>query len=205
MTYPIPVLHRRGAPRPLALSRPQQQRGIALIVGLVILVVMALLGTAAYSVATQEERMAGNTRDHARAFQAAEFALRQCEQYLLTQNPQFDAVSGYTPGGPGGMYKAPTNGSWWGDRLSNPASTTAPPSLFNPAAMPGAIPLPNVVQQPVCLAEVVPQGITSTKLDPSKPSPVVAHTARITAAGYGINTSTSVVLVSFITFFDSNL
>jgi len=156
-------------------------------------------------VATQEERMAGNTRDHARAFEAAEFALRQCEKYLLTANPQFDAATGQPAGGPGGMYLAPTTGSWWGDRLSDPASTQALPSVFQPTTMPGVAPLPSVKQQPVCLAEVVPQGITSTKLDPSKPSSMVAHTARVTAAGYGISSSSAVALVSFVTFFDSNL
>lgn len=186
-------------PAPRLLAARQNQRGVALIVGLVILVIMALLGTAAYSVATQEERMAGNTRDHARAFQAAEFALRQCEQYLLTANPMFDAINGQPPGGPGGMYHAKTTGAWWGDMLSDPASTAGPPTTFAPTNLPG------VKKQPVCLAEAMPQGITPRKLDPSKPSTMVAHTARVTAAGYGINDSTTVTLVSFVTFFNSNL
>jgi type IV pilus assembly protein PilX len=48
------------------------RRGIALIIGLVILAVLSMIGVAAFSITTQEERMAGNARDRMRAFEAAE-------------------------------------------------------------------------------------------------------------------------------------
>ena len=52
------------------------QRGAVLVVGLIFLAMLSLMGVAAYSVATQEEKMAGNTRDKLRAFEAAEASLR---------------------------------------------------------------------------------------------------------------------------------
>ena len=174
----------------------RRQGGIALVVGLVILVVLALLGTAAYSVATQEERMAGNARDHARAFQAAEFALRQCEKYVLTGSPFFDATTGITPSAQG-MYRAPVNGTWWGDSYLVPGNA-APPSTF---VLPVALSNVPTGNQPSCIAEAFESGV---KLDPSKPANLITRTARVTAAGYGINSSTKVTLVSFVNFFDPN-
>jgi len=52
------------------LSKPNQrsnQRGAVLVVGLIFLAMLTLMGVAAYSVATQEEKMAGNSRDRLRA------------------------------------------------------------------------------------------------------------------------------------------
>jgi type IV pilus assembly protein PilX len=62
------------------------QRGSVLVVGLIFLALMSLIGVTAYSVATQEERMAGNARDRLRAFEAAEAALRDCEQRVRTMS-----------------------------------------------------------------------------------------------------------------------
>jgi type IV pilus assembly protein PilX len=70
------------------------QRGAVLVVGLIFLVLLMLLGVTAYNVATQEERMAGNARDRARAFEAAELALRDCAQYLGSPLPPKFSTSG---------------------------------------------------------------------------------------------------------------
>jgi len=69
----------------VSTSRPGQ-RGSVLVVALIFLALMTLIGVTAYSVATQEERMAGNTRDRLRAFEAAEAALRDCEQRVRTMS-----------------------------------------------------------------------------------------------------------------------
>jgi Tfp pilus assembly protein PilX len=180
----------------VALRARQRQGGIALVVGLVILVVLALLGTAAYSVATQEERMAGNARDHARAFQAAEFALRQCENFVLTQSPFFDPNTGITPTAQG-MFRAPVNGTWIGDVYLQPG-IASPPSKFDKLTALTNVPTSN---QPSCIAEAFESGV---KLDPSKPANLITRTARVTASGYGINSTTKVTLVSFVNFFDPN-
>ena len=68
---------------------PNRQRGAALIVALLMLLVMTVLGVAAMGVTRMEERMAGNTRDIDVAFQAAEAGLRDSEERIraLTLRP----------------------------------------------------------------------------------------------------------------------
>lgn len=67
------------------LHYPRQvrsERGAALVVGLVFLVVMTLIAVTAMQSTTLQERMAGNVRDRSLAFQAAEAALRAGEQWI---------------------------------------------------------------------------------------------------------------------------
>jgi Tfp pilus assembly protein PilX len=61
---------------------PARQRGAALVVGLVLLVVITLVGVGAMQTTTLQEKMAGNLRDSNLSFQAAEAALRHCEGIL---------------------------------------------------------------------------------------------------------------------------
>lgn len=76
------------------------QRGSALIVSLVILIVMTVLGLTAMSGSGLQEKMAGNNRDMALAFQAAEAALRDGEAYyentVVSLGPS--AFNGANPG-----------------------------------------------------------------------------------------------------------
>ena len=62
--------------------RPAQQRGIALVIGLMMLVILAIISISAISTTTLDESMAGNMRDRELAFQAAESALRHAESQL---------------------------------------------------------------------------------------------------------------------------
>jgi len=64
-------------PRPLVV-----QRGAALFVSLVFLVILTLLGVAAFQSATLQEKMTGNLRDQSVAFQSAEAALRDGESVV---------------------------------------------------------------------------------------------------------------------------
>jgi type IV pilus assembly protein PilX len=59
------------------------QKGMALIISLIILLSMTLLGLAAMQNTSLQERMAGNMRAENIAFQAAEAALRAGEQALI--------------------------------------------------------------------------------------------------------------------------
>ena len=68
-----------------SLAAVRRQKGITLIVGLILLLVMTMLGLTAVQVTTQQERMAGNLRDRNIAFQAAESALREGESALENQ------------------------------------------------------------------------------------------------------------------------
>lgn len=63
----------------------RRQRGVVLIVSLILLMVLTLIGVTAMQTSTLEERMAGNALDKALAFQAAEAALRAGEN-LLTED-----------------------------------------------------------------------------------------------------------------------
>lgn len=74
----------------------RRQHGSAMIVSLIFLLLMTLIGTAAMRGSTMQERMAGNARDWNIAFQAAEAALREAEDYLQTTPilPEFDDAAG---------------------------------------------------------------------------------------------------------------
>ncbi|MFD0666343.1 pilus assembly PilX family protein [Ramlibacter sp. MAHUQ-53] len=73
--------------RPAGHPRRRQSRGLALVVGLVILVVVMVLGLAALRLGAMEERMAGYAQDRSLAFQAAEAALREAEALVDAIQP----------------------------------------------------------------------------------------------------------------------
>lgn len=60
----------------------RSQYGAVLIVSLIFLLLMTIIGVTAMQTTTLQERMAGNTRDHNLAFQAAEAALREGESWI---------------------------------------------------------------------------------------------------------------------------
>ncbi|MEM9386121.1 MAG: PilX N-terminal domain-containing pilus assembly protein [Pseudomonadota bacterium] len=68
------AIHRRPSARPARLAAPQ--RGAALVVGLVLLLVMTLLGVTGISSNTLDLVMAGNTQHSQDAFEAAESAIQ---------------------------------------------------------------------------------------------------------------------------------
>lgn len=57
----------------------RQQRGVALFISLVVLLIITIIGVSAVQTTSLEERMAANARDHDIAFQAAESALTSGE------------------------------------------------------------------------------------------------------------------------------
>ncbi len=65
----------------------KHQTGSALIIGLTILLLMLILGTAGMRTTIMEERMAGNTRDYNNAFQAGEVGLIDGEQDVGNKDP----------------------------------------------------------------------------------------------------------------------
>lgn len=69
------------------ICKPRSQAGSALIVSLLILIVLTVLGLAAMSTNSLEQKMAGNARQSDLAFQATESALRDGEIDLTTNNP----------------------------------------------------------------------------------------------------------------------
>jgi len=59
------------------------ERGVALVVSLVFLLLMTLIGVSAMQNNVLQEKMVGNFRDRESAFQAAEAALRHAESEIL--------------------------------------------------------------------------------------------------------------------------
>jgi type IV pilus assembly protein PilX len=95
------------------LNTNKQQNGAVLIVALVMLLILTILGVAIMESSVIEERMAGNYMDRNRAFQGAELALRDAEQWIQSRTaapiPQTAAGSTvYVLGGP-----APAAAKWW--------------------------------------------------------------------------------------------
>ncbi len=70
-----------GMHRTLSPGRARES-GAALAVSLIMLLVMTLIGVTSMGTTNLEEKMAGNTRDRAIAFQAAESALREAERVV---------------------------------------------------------------------------------------------------------------------------
>lgn len=69
---------------------PKQQRGAALVVGLIMLVVLTILAITGMNVASTELVMAGTEQDRVRAFSAAETGLERAVRVL----DETDAVPG---------------------------------------------------------------------------------------------------------------
>ncbi|WP_428036006.1 pilus assembly PilX family protein [Amphritea sp.] len=61
-----------------------KQRGSVLIVSLVFIVLMSLIAVTGMQISSLEERMSGNHQDKDRAFQAAEAALIEGEEFVLS-------------------------------------------------------------------------------------------------------------------------
>ena len=74
--------------------RRVRQRGIALVIALVFLLLLTMIGITAMQTGTLQERMAGNVRDRNVAFQLAEEALRDAERRL--QSGEIDGPSGFS-------------------------------------------------------------------------------------------------------------
>lgn len=75
----------------------RNQQGATLIVCMIILVVITLLGVGSIQDTTLEEKMAANMKNRNTAFQAAETALRDAEDYLdsIATLADFDGTGGY--------------------------------------------------------------------------------------------------------------
>jgi len=104
-----------------AALRIRRQRGVALAVALILLLVMTLLSVAGLRGTGMQERMASNLRDRNLAFQSAESALRAAETAL---------VAGGGAGSP--AVSAPGDLGWW-EACWEGSVTGCPPAVVHPA------------------------------------------------------------------------
>jgi type IV pilus assembly protein PilX len=77
------------------MNGARRQRGVALVVSLLLLVIVALVGLAAVRGTLMQQKMAANSFDREQAFQAAESALRVANSLLLTSPNLQDPDKGY--------------------------------------------------------------------------------------------------------------
>lgn len=81
------------------IRNSSSQQGMALVIGLILLLVMTLMSIAAMRTTMMQERMAGSFQDNQRAFQAAETALREGEEILeQAALPSFNGQGLYESG-----------------------------------------------------------------------------------------------------------
>ena len=69
-------------------SHSRKERGVSLVIVLVLLVATSLLGIAVLRSSAMQERMSANLRDRGIAFQAAEAALRYAQEDVLGVMPE---------------------------------------------------------------------------------------------------------------------
>lgn len=148
-----------------------RQRGVVLIVSLLILLVMTLIGVVAMNTTTLEERMAGNTRLRDLAFQAAEAALRDGEADLQANEGSyrlnFDAACD------SGLCQPATDGTPVWDSISWNSQTSVSYGHNT-----GASALTDVATQPRYILEIMPQ---SKKGGSEKNIQIYRVTSRATA------------------------
>jgi type IV pilus assembly protein PilX len=101
--------------RPDRAPRKAQQ-GAVLVIALIMLLAMTLIGVTGLSSTTMQERMAGNLREINIAFQAAEAALREGENYLTAATlPDFNGSNGlYQPAAAGTAQVWTVANNWTG-------------------------------------------------------------------------------------------
>lgn len=166
-------------------SLPKKQRGVILIMSLVILMVLSLLGVSSMRTSSLQERMSGNARDYQIAFEAAEIALRSGEDYLkdISLNADFSAA------GNNGKFTARTlsdSDAWRTEANWTSGKTTS-------------VTIADVAKNPEYMIEIVDseygviEDLEATE-EGGGTGTLEISLYRITSRGYGKNSNTRVML-----------
>ena len=83
----------------ISIASCRYQRGTALIMSLVILLILTILGITAMGTASLEERMSGNTQEGVRAFEVAESGLQSAYNDPAQENLNGAVATKYTING----------------------------------------------------------------------------------------------------------
>jgi type IV pilus assembly protein PilX len=170
----------------------QRQRGASLVIALMFLIVLTVLGLVAVRSSTMQERMAGNDRDRAIAFEAAEAALRDAERDILLNLSSADAFDAACTAGlcrPSLVATPNWNSITW---------TGATSRIYGVTSGAGAYPLA-VANPPRYIIELlpdVPSGSGNTLNANARSSTTGGTAYRITARGWGRRPTTQVELQS---------
>jgi type IV pilus assembly protein PilX len=178
------------------------QNGSSLVISLLLMIALVLVAFASASSSLFQERMAGNVRDRAAAFNAAEAALRDAEEYMRS-NPILPLFNGASSGPSKGHFKVNTlnlgvpNAELPAGALPNDVSTeglwaskTAIAAIRSAGIRYGSNTsrpaIPDLPEQPIFVLEEMPQ------------QPGRMMTYRITSIGFGRNDAI-VVLQTYYT------
>lgn len=170
----------------------QRQRGAALLVSLLLLLGLTVVGIASMRETVTQQRVINAVMEDDAAFQAAEFALRAGEQFVLDQSGTGQRLLSGQASADVYIYdKAELGIEWWLDRYSTewdsgPAVTTYPQ-------------VSSSQRQPTYVIEVLGE-------DVGNGSPQVGNKGedtgvvnyRITARGFGVNENYYTVLQSTV-------
>ena len=88
------------------------QRGVVLIVALIVLVLVTIVSVTAIRSTTTDERLAGNARDRDKAFQAAEAAVRACLSPLDSDTPVLTGIPVQPPAAVGATQLWEVEANW---------------------------------------------------------------------------------------------
>lgn len=187
MTMPARTANRPATRTQVSNVLHSSQRGVVLIISLILLVVISLLAVTSMRNAGSSESVASNVRRTELATEAAEIALRFCEEHVVkvmstSPPPATTPTLPTTPATP--IILAPTDPPKWQDKSTStgwdskdsPAAVSAPllDSKVNPAGIAKTYQRP-----PECMIEMqFPPGGISTNL--TRTSSFV-----ITARGFG--------------------
>jgi type IV pilus assembly protein PilX len=105
-------------------SAPSNQRGVSLIVSLVLLVIVTMLAVGSLRGVLMQSRMSGTTTDRSMAFEAAEAALRDAERRAALVDTSIFPAAGCT----GGYCKTPAAADtprWMNEAFTDWRTSTA--------------------------------------------------------------------------------
>ena len=168
------------------------QQGASLVIALLFLIVLTILGLVSVRSSTVQERMAGNDRDRAIAFEAAEAALRDAEldvRLNITPADAFDTGCASGLCWPSTVATSQWRGVTWSGGTSR---------IYGVGSGAGAYPIA-VANPPRYIIELLPplpSGPGDSEVEGNRASTDGGVGYRITATGWGRRPTTQVMLQS---------
>lgn len=162
---------------------PGRERGMALVIGLMILVVMTLISLSAMQTTLLQERMAGAFQSHHLALQSAEAALNRAERHLRGSSlPSFAGQN---------------KGFFHYENTDRPAPEWNEPNadLHESQVLEYAREFDRVAKQPLYYIEKV--GMSCSFPDAEAGTPARKKSFRLMALGFGTNERTRVALETY--------
>ncbi len=169
---------------------PAKQRGVVLVVSLIMLLVMTLIGITSMNSSVLEEKMAGNMHNRNQAFQAAESALRIGELVIAGYTNLPDVSSD----GSTGIWDVKAadpdttnNAAWWEESARDSTWWST-----NGDANSGSNVISGIASQPAYVIELLPP--VAGSLEVGKPLDDKDFYLQVTARGTG-GTDNAVVIL----------